>query len=230
VSSFEPVLILYVPVFLFSLTLHEFAHAWTARMAGDMTAAYKGRLTLNPLAHIDLFGTIILPAIALFSQMPLLGWAKPVPVNELRFRRPGWRLWVSLAGPISNLLIVVTTALILKVVLGLGGLPAKQTFVLAVGFHVQDFTSALCVLAFFLINLNIVLALFNMMPIPPLDGSAVLFELLIRRNQRLWPLWVGLHQFGFFVLYALILMPPTRKALHYAYSVPAEAIINWVIR
>ncbi len=184
-----------IPVFLLSLSVHEFAHALTANWGGDMTASYEGRLTINPLAHIDLIGTILVPIIAAISHIPLFGWAKPVPVQEENFRKPNWGVVVALSGPGSNLILILITALILKAVVTLNLNPPQVVYQLA----------------FLMILINIVLMLFNLIPIPPLDGSHVLWHLVIKGRQHLYPLYFGLAQFGFFGLLILFWIPQTRQ-------------------
>ena len=171
---------------LISLTIHEAAHAWTAERLGDSTARLLGRVSLNPIVHIDPIGTILLPLAAAYSGLPIIGWAKPVPVNINRLRR-GRKdfMLVAAAGPISNLLQAVAAAVVLRLLLagsGGGGLPAQ-----------------VC-LAFIVINL--LLAFFNLIPIPPLDGGNVLAGLLPHSAD---PLIAFLRQWGFVVLYALML-------------------------
>jgi len=171
---------------LISLTIHEAAHAWTAERLGDSTARLLGRVSLNPIVHIDPIGTILLPLAAAYSGLPIIGWAKPVPVNINRLRR-GRKdfMLVAAAGPISNLLQAVAAAVVLRLLLagsGGGGLPAQ-----------------VCV-AFIVINL--LLAFFNLIPIPPLDGGNVLAGLLPHNAD---PLIAFLRQWGFVVLYALML-------------------------
>ncbi|MBN2693902.1 site-2 protease family protein [bacterium] len=154
-----------VPMIL-SLTIHEFAHAQSARWLGDRTAESMGRLTLNPIAHIDIFGTIILPLISIGTSLPFFGWAKPVPTNPTLYTRKvtmktGYML-VSIAGPISNILFGLIFMTILKLM-----------FVFNIQLSPQIYG---IVLSFIMINIG--LAFFNLLPIPPLDGSKILMWLL----------------------------------------------------
>ena len=162
--------ILWFVVFLFSLSLHEAAHAWTANRFGDYTAYYLGRVTLNPAAHVDVFGTILFPIFSFFSGVPLIGWAKPVPVNPLHLRETRkHHILVSLAGPGSNLLLA-------SVFLGL---------ILLLGMNWEATARSLGSLFIPLgkmlligVMLNVALAVFNLIPIPPLDGHWVLYHLV----------------------------------------------------
>lgn len=215
--EFDPHILLFVPVFLFALTFHEFAHAWTAMKAGDLTAAYAGRLTLNPIAHIDPVGTILLPLGALLLGIPMIGWAKPVPVNLLRFRREIWHVWVSLAGPASNVLLAVIAALLLKAASALG-----LNLLLYDGL-------ALKVFAIF-IQVNLVLAVFNMLPIPPLDGSSLVYHFVVRRFSATWELWEVLSRYGFLILWMLIAFaPPFQAMLAKIFRLPSEFLIQWAL-
>ncbi len=159
--SWTYVLGLYIPLVV-SLSIHEWAHAITARMLGDPTAEEHGRLTLNPLPHLDLIGTVVLPLMILFSHSPFLfGWAKPVPVDPTRFRRgvkifPGMLL-VSLAGPFSNLVLAFLFAFSLKLC---------DRFSWGSDALIQGLYMGLV--------LNVLLAIFNLMPVPPLDGHRLL--------------------------------------------------------
>jgi Zn-dependent protease len=171
---------------LISLTIHEAAHAWTAERLGDPTARLLGRVSLNPVVHIDPIGTLLLPLLAAYSGWPIIGWAKPVPVNINRLRRGRQDfMLVAAAGPISNLLQAVAASLVLRVLVGGTG---------GSGLAVQ-----VCI-AFIVINL--LLAFFNLIPVPPLDGGNVLAGLLPPSAD---PIIAFLRQWGFVVLYALML-------------------------
>jgi len=168
---------------LVSLSVHEAAHAWTADRLGDPTARLLGRITLNPLAHIDWIGTVLFPLVAIYSNVPLLGWAKPVPVNmhNLKAPRRDFAI-VAAAGPVSNLILAAIGA----AVLGLGaGLLSYRAFDLVSRF----------------VLLNALLAVFNMIPVPPLDGGNVAAGLLPVPLARMVD---QLRPYGFLILYALL--------------------------
>jgi Zn-dependent protease len=179
--------IFWIPLVL-SLTVHEWAHAASAKILGDDTAQRLGRLSLNPLDHIDPIGTLILPLLGI-----PFGWAKPVPINPLRFRRDiGMGTGVmltALAGPASNLILALLTSL----AVGLGGY-------LSPGF----IPSAAMSIVSTLIVLNVLLAFFNLLPIPPLDGSRVVDAVI---PDSLRPAWDSFAQYSAFALVALILVP-----------------------
>ena len=177
-------------VLLFSLTIHEAAHAWTADRLGDPTARLLGRISLNPAVHIDPVGTILFPLIALFTGVPVLGWAKPVPVNITRLRGHWKRKYmlIAAAGPASNIVLAIIAAIILRIVPVTSSLEA----------------AALSPLAFLLqrtVTLNVVLAVFNMIPVPPLDGGNVLAGVL---SGPVADLYDRLRPYGFVILYALM--------------------------
>lgn len=155
-------LLLFIPPFILSLSFHEFAHAWVADKLGDSTARYLGRLTMDPMAHASLMGTVIFPAIAFLTHLPLFGWANPVPVDARNFRKPRAHMaLVAAAGPVSNIFLATLSTAILAVVVkrvdqaGHGmAYAAVQMLLLAV-------------------QLNLFLAFFNLIPLPPLDGSRI---------------------------------------------------------
>jgi Zn-dependent protease len=153
-----------------SVVIHEVAHGYAALYFGDKTAEYAGRLTLNPLKHLDPFGSVILPLLLVLTNAPfLIGWAKPVPYNpeNLRDKKIG-TLWVASAGILANLAIAIFFGLVIRISV-------------ATGFLSASFVS----LASVVVLLNIVLAIFNLIPIPPLDGSKILFTLMGNRGRKI---------------------------------------------
>lgn len=180
------VMIICLPILFFCIIIHECAHGYVALHFGDTTAQDMGRLTLNPLPHIDLFGTIILPLMLLIMRSGFLfGWAKPVPVNPYNLDDPKRdMMWVALAGPVSNLLLAVIFAVLYHLV-RISGLPFM--FQLVLGYAVI---------------INLVLAVFNLIPIPPLDGSRIVSGLLPEdlayKYERIAP-------FGFIIIVVLLM-------------------------
>jgi len=177
-------------VLLFSLSVHESAHAWTALKQGDPTAQSLGRISLNPLVHVDLIGTVVMPLLMIFTGVPLLGWAKPTPVDPRRFKnlRRG-QIVVSGAGPLSNLLLaLLATAGLFVAVRALSGPLPEQPLVVFLSMFVQ---------------LNVLLAVFNLVPLPPLDGSHIVeWALPGEMGHR----YVGaIAPYGGFILLALVM-------------------------
>ena len=174
-------------VLIISLTVHEAAHAWTATLLGDPTARILGRLSLNPAVHIDPIGTIVFPLIAIITRVPLIGWAKPVPVDMRNLRNPKRDFAiVALAGPVSNLMMAAAGGVVFKVLAGDD--PAGGNVLL-------DFLYAF-------VFINVLLAVFNMIPIPPLDGGNVLIGIL---PDPLANMVERLRTWGFVLLYTLLL-------------------------
>jgi len=199
-------------VLLFSLTVHEMAHAWTADRLGDPTARLLGRVSLNPIVHADLIGTVVFPLVSLVSGAMLIGWAKPVPVN-LRYLHHPRRdyMLVAAAGPVSNLVLAVFAAILLAIV------PVSpQTL------GESNVSVPIAKLLASLVSLNVLLAVFNMLPIPPLDGGNVLAGLL---PPNLAELLNKVRPYGFVLLYALILS----NGFSYIVIPPARFILSWLL-
>jgi Zn-dependent protease len=167
----------------FSIILHEVAHGYAAYRLGDPTAAHSNRLTLNPVAHIDLFGSIILPVILIVTGSPvLLGWAKPVPINPYYFRNLKQGIMITgAAGPLTNFALALVAGLLFQVVA-----PLSEVF----GWFLAYFCAT-----------NVALGVFNLIPIPPLDGSRVLYGLLPR---GLDDQYISIERYGIFILFGLL--------------------------
>jgi Zn-dependent protease len=174
--------------FLFAISIHESAHAWMASRCGDPTARMLGRITLNPLRHIDPIGTILLPAIALLTNFPMIGWAKPTPVDPRNFKNPVRDdILTSVAGPASNFLVVIS-AVVLLVLLAFTS-PAAHYVVHGMARNMILDVNGITPLALMLYQLmfiNILLGIFNLIPVPPLDGSHVLRHFLSGDVLRLY--------------------------------------------
>jgi len=205
-------IIIWFVVFLLSLTVHECAHAWAAEKVGDPTARYLGRVTLNPIPHIDLFGTIIFPLIAITTGGWMFGWAKPVPYNPTNLRDRKWgEILIALAGPVSNLLLVIVFLLLAKVI-----------FRTSLRYSLGDLADPIAAMLQVGISLNIILAVFNMIPIPPLDGSKVMMNLLpdsVAEPYSQVPDWAG-----FIVLFLLIRVGFTESLTR-----PIEHLVNTLL-
>lgn len=192
-SVLSRILIWAVPV-LFSIVIHEVAHGWMAYKLGDNTAKNMGRLTLNPLVHVDVMGTLILPLIMIVVGGPVFGWAKPVPFNPYNFhphvdRRNG-TMWVAVSGPASNFALAFIASFVLVISQRfLSGLPAL--------LYMSIFQ-----LAQAMIFINLILGFFNLIPLPPLDGSKVLVRFL---PQRLESQYLRLERYGMLILILILL-------------------------
>lgn len=178
-----------IPV-LFAITLHEAAHGYVARHFGDMTAYQQGRISLNPIRHIDPVGTILLPILTLWMGGIMFGWAKPVPVNFAALRHPKKdMLWVALAGPASNIFMALCWALFAKI---------------ALAFPENYYSAPLLEMAMIGIKINVVLAALNLLPLPPLDGGRVAISML---PHRLAYKLAQIEPYGMFILIFLALTP-----------------------
>jgi Zn-dependent protease len=178
-------LIILIIIFLFSVVIHEVAHGWVAYSLGDPTAKYAGRLTLNPIKHLDPIGSILVPGFLILMTVLgaggiIFGWAKPVPINPYNFRDQKYgEAKVALAGPLSNFILALTFGLALRFFPVLWGIPGISAVFL------------------FIVQINLILAIFNLMPVPPLDGSHIFFTFLGERGREMK---IALSQYGFLLL------------------------------
>ncbi len=199
-----PLIVIQVLAFVLALSVHESAHGWVAERLGDPTARWLGRITLNPIKHLDLFGSVLFPLMLALIGAPIIGWAKPVPFVSRNLRNPRRDpALVALAGPGSNLAFALTSTAILFVMKLV--MPSFRS-VLAAGIQLgpqgaPGVVAPLIFLLFSLALINLVLAIFNLIPIPPLDGSHVVGALL--PPQLHWQ-WVRLERYGFLLLFALV--------------------------
>lgn len=173
-----------IAILLFSVVIHEVSHGAVAYALGDPTAKNEGRLTLNPISHLDFFGSIFLPIIMYLSAGFIFGWAKPVPYNPYNLKNQKYGpAMVGIAGPLSNLVIAIIFGLLIRF------------------SYVLNLPQAFLQIAFFIAFLNLILAVFNLVPIPPLDGSKILFALLPSRSLEFQ---ATLEHYGIFVLLIFI--------------------------
>jgi len=193
-----PQLVMYMVVLLLAISAHEAAHAWMSNKFGDDTARLLGRITLNPVAHTDPIGTLLIPIVAFIlgamggGRIPLIGWGKPTPVNPLRWRNKNLaNVMVSIAGILANLLIAIIAFIIFKVLLVTGWFfSMSESLREPVGLFLQ-----------FLLTMNVSLAVFNLLPFPPLDGSKILETFLPASMQ---PVLEMLERYGYLILMVLM--------------------------
>lgn len=184
-------------VVLFAITVHEASHGWAALKKGDPTAFHMGRITLNPIRHIDPVGTILLPLILIIMGAPPFGWAKPVPVNPLNLKDPRKdNLIISIAGPVSNISVAAVAFILLKLLMNLD----PSLVYGRAGF--SNLLSPIIQILYLTVVINIILAIFNMIPIPPLDGSGVIMGLISEEAAQKYE---QIRPYGFFILIILIM-------------------------
>jgi Zn-dependent protease len=216
-------LIIYMVVLIFAISAHEASHAWMSNRFGDDTARLLGRITLNPVKHIDPIGTLLIPIAAfIFAHMggalaaiPLIGWGKPTPVNPLRWRNKDLaNVMVSAAGIMANLLIAITTFIVFKVLMATGTLGLFDNGALS-----EDLATPLRMFLLYSLIMNVSLAVFNLLPFPPLDGSKILQTFL---PQSMQPVLTALEQYGYLILIAFLYMGLFSKIF--------EPILEFIIR
>ncbi|MCX7905862.1 MAG: site-2 protease family protein [Elusimicrobiales bacterium] len=197
-----------MPALVFSVIIHEYAHGYVAYKKGDDTAYLMGRLTLNPLPHLDLVGSLIVPLVTILSGIPVIGWAKPVPINPYRMYEYNKSIiYVSLAGPVANILLSFFSAILL-------------TIMYYLSVHTINFFLPLIYIFQYLIVINLVLAFFNLFPIYPLDGGQVFMNLLPYRYREKYEKIIpyGIYIIIFLVITGLIkfwIVLPLKYFLHF---------------
>lgn len=208
--------------FLFAISVHESAHAWMANRCGDPTARMLGRITLNPIKHIDPVGTILLPLIAVFAHFPMIGWAKPTPVDPHNFKNPVLDdILTSVVGPVSNFIVAAGATVILLILkLTPAGHDIVNDMIVMGGASGDSAMLPLCLLIYSLLEINVLLAVFNLIPVPPLDGSHVLRHFLPESALRVYDMvgmigLIALVYFGGRFLDALL--------------APVMGVFNWTL-
>ncbi len=215
-------LIIYMVVLLFAISAHECAHAWMSNRFGDDTARLLGRITLNPVAHTDPIGTLLIPIAGFiftsvggaFGAVPLIGWGRPTPVNPLRWRNKNVaNVMVSIAGILANITIAVVTLVVIKIVLYAG--------LLAEGGALSSVREPVGMLLSFSLFMNAGLAVFNLLPVPPLDGSKVLYTFMPASAS---PILEGLERYSWIILILVIKL----GVLGFIFA-PVAALLNALI-
>jgi len=199
-------------VILFALSVHESAHAWMAERFGDPTGRLQGRITLNPIAHIDPIGTIVLPVFLALIGAPVFGWAKPVMVNPMNLKNPRKDgIYIAAAGPVSNIIMAISGIVIFLLL--------KNTGFIGSIYVSGRIAEAVTLLLLNLILINIFLAIFNLIPVPPLDGSRILEGIL---EGEALSVYRKIEPYGFIILVAIIYLK--------IFNFIANPIINFVMR
>jgi Zn-dependent protease len=216
-------LVIYMVVLLFAISAHECAHAWMSDKFGDDTARLLGRVTLNPIAHIDIIGTLLIPIVMFisaqfsgpFGGIMLLGWGKPTPVNPLRWRNKDTaNVMVSLAGIMANLLIAICGLVVIKV--------TQYTGLFSQGSTLADIAEPVGLFLSYTLLMNVSLAFFNLLPFPPLDGSKVLYTFL---PDSMKPALEALERYGFLILLVVVNLGVTSALFR-----PISRLLGYLIR
>jgi Zn-dependent protease len=217
-------LIIFFPLFMIAVMAHEVSHGYVALRQGDPTAKYAGRLSLNPITHLDPVGTFMF-ILAALSNLPLFGWAKPVPINPLLFKeyRNGM-IRVSLAGVAANFALIIITTIIFKVLVMAGVIRIIGFDALSI-IYANPLSMYLSKILQMFMLLNMILVMFNLIPIPPLDGSKVLMMLLPPEQARAYE---RIAPYGFFIIIGLLMMNSFIPILTY-FFMPGELLINVLI-